>query len=459
MKDEKPFCEQSQTCPQYDMIVVGGGISGLFCVRELLKKHPRWSIALAEKYKGLGGRTYSYHPPGFPGVGWEMGAGRVHKDHKMVMDLLKEYDLTWVPISAESSFQRRPGSELEPNPFEDMYIPLYFQPLALLDSSILANHTLKEIMNKVYGPKKTAEILTPFPYRAEVTTLRADLALSTFLKGGTMSSHKGYGVIKEGFGELVARMRADIEKRGCTILQRHQLLDFQRGPGEAVNLKFAFGYPEDPKASGIIWLRAEKGVVLALHKDAVAELPPFRRWICSANKASCQKGTRWKSLHLLKTQPLLRVYAVFPTIAGKSWFAKFPRIVTPERPRYIIPIDAEKGVVMISYTDADDTAEYMHIQKEGGDRALEKIVMQDVRRLFPSLEIPDPLFFRSHPWETGATYWLPGSYDPYKESLAACHPLPAAFPSLWLCGESWSTKQAWVEGALEHTAECLKKIE
>jgi hypothetical protein len=451
-----PFCEQGNACPQYDMIVVGAGISGLFCVRELLKKHPGWRIALAERYKGLGGRTYSYTPPGFPGVGWEMGAGRVRKDHTMVMGLLKEYGLTWVPISASITFQREPGLGLETDIFEELYIPLYFQPLASLEYSILANHTLEGLLKKVYGVEKTAEILAPFPYRAEVITLRADLALAGFLGDGEpsayhsvngphgeMSSHKGYGVVKEGFSELVARMRADIERRGAVILNRHRLLNFTKGSGKAVDLEFAFGYPEDKSASGKIWLRAEKGVVLALHKDAVAELPPF---------------DRWKTLSLLKTEPLLRIYAVFPLTAGKAWFAGFSRIVTPERPRYILPIDAEKGVIMISYTDADDTADYMRIQKKGGDKALEKVVMKDVRRLFPSLQIPDPLFFRSHPWETGTTYWLPGSYDPHKESVAACHPLPTAFPTVWLCGESWSVRQAWVEGALEHAALCLKRI-
>jgi len=435
--------------PQYDMIVVGAGISGLFCVRELLKKHPGWRVALAERYKGLGGRTYSYSPPGFPGVHWEMGAGRVHKDHKIVMGLLKEYGLTWVPISAENSFQRKPGLEVEPNPFESLIIPLYFQPLALLDSSVLATHTLEMVLEKVYGAGKTAELLASFPYRAEIRTLRADLALAGFLDKGEMSSHTGYGIVKEGFGELVARMKADIETRGAVLLNRHRLLNFQRGPGKAVDVQFAFGYPEDKSASGTLWLRAEKGIILALHKDAVAELPPLHRW---------------KTLSLLKTEPLLRVYAVFPTSAGiagtggKAWFAGFSRIVTPERPRYILPIDAEKGVIMISYTDADDTRDYMRIQKKGGDKALEKVVMKDVRRLFPSLQIPNPLFFRSHPWETGATYWLPGLYDPHKESLAACQPLRAEFPSVWLCGESWSMRQAWVEGALEHASECLKQI-
>jgi monoamine oxidase len=117
-----------------------------------------------------------------------------------------------------------------------------------------------------------------------------------------------------------------------------------------------------------------------------------------------------------------------------------------------------QGTIMISYTDGDDTQDYMKLQSVGGDKALEKAVMKDIRELFPRDHIPNPVFFRSHPWETGCTYWLPGSYSPQKASEAATHPLPSKLPGVWLCGESWSMRQCWVEGALEHTREMLKKI-
>jgi hypothetical protein len=430
-------CEQGQICPHYDMIVVGAGIAGLYVVRELLKKHPRWRIALAERYKGLGGRTYSYSPPGFPGVSWEMGAGRVRKDHKLLMGLLKEYGLHWIPIGTGTDFLERPGSLLVPNPFETGFIPVFLEPLSRLPANVLATNTIESLMKQVYGSEKTRLILETFPYRAEVSLLRADLALEAFLGGGEMSSHEGYGMVKEGFGELVARMRLDIEKRGATILPRHRLLNLKAVAGGGTNLDFEYGY--DGKK---IQLRALKGVVLALHKDAVAEIPAFRDW---------------KLLRRLKTQPLLRTYAIFPTVSGKSWFTGFQRIVTPERPRYILPMDASKGVIMISYTDADDTTEYMRIQKKGGDKALERVIMEDVRRLFPDLNIPKPLFFKSHPWETGATYWLPGDYDPAAASKEACLGIQS-LPNVYVCGESWSMRQAWVEGALEHAKYCLEKV-
>jgi len=84
--------------------------------------------------------------------------------------------------------------------------------------------------------------------------------------------------------------------------------------------------------------------------------------------------------------------------------------------------------------------------------------MKDVRSLFPELTIPEPTFFKSHSWSTGATYWLPGLYSPETLSKESIQPL-SSMPHVFLCGESWSMKQAWVEGALEHTIQCLGQLE
>ena len=426
----------------YDCIVVGAGIAGLFATRELLKRHPTWNIALAERYKGLGGRTYSYWPPGFDGVHWEMGAGRIHKSHTMLMKLIEEYDLHWIPIPDTLSYKHSAHSSIVPNPFETLIVPLYIAPLQNLSPAVLGANTILQLMNKLYGATLTRTLLTYFPYKAELNVMRADLALKGFLAGGEMSTNSGYGVIQEGFSELVARLRRDIELKGATILNRHKLTHLVSAEGKSTDLTFEFGYHEPGKPHGTIVLRAEQACVLALHKDAVSELGEF-------------KG--WSVLSHLQTAPLLRCYAIFDT-RHPVWFSGLTRVVTPMRPRYILPMDPSKGTIMISYTDGDDTNEYMRIQKAGGDKALQKAVMSDIRQLFPKQHIPNPVFFRSHPWETGCTYWLPGSYSPKKASEAAVHPLPSKLPGVWLCGESWSTRQCWVEGALEHTREMLHRL-
>ena len=398
----------------YDCLVVGAGISGLFSAREILKKHPKWKVGLAERYKGVGGRTYTYT---HGNERWEAGAGRVHKSHKNTMNLIKSYGLTWIPISKDTRFKQDGTSPIIINNFDETS-KMYLKVLTRLPKNVLANHTLESIMKAVYG--ETKDFFSYFPYRSEVNTLRADLALKAFLDG-EMSDHGGYGVIKEGFGQLVARMKKELIDRGCKFLTDHTL----------INLK---------KDGACIFedhiIKADK-IILALDRDSLAKITAFRNW---------------ETLKHLKAQPLLRIYGVFK----KPWFPPGPPIVTPGPLRYIIPV-GEK-TVMVSYTDSEDTRAFYRVQKAGGDETLQKLIMKETRKLFPDLDIPDPVFFKSHYWSMGATYWLPGSYNPEELSIKSIRPLPS-LPKVWLTGESWSLRQAWVEGALEQTLLCLSDVD
>jgi len=336
--------------------------------------------------------------------------------------LVKTYGLNLIPISGSLGYKEGPDSEIIENPFESLS-HVYLEPLKRLSPEVLGRSTIESLMYRIYGPKITNNVLSYFPYFGEVRDLRADLALNAFF-GGEMSSNRGYFVIKEGFSELIARMVKEVEKRGCVILNRHKLLDIKY-KNELNECIF------DKKI-----LKA-KQVILALHRDAVASLPAFKEW---------------KVLTYLKTQPLLRIYGVF----DDGWFAGMGNVVTPGPLRYIIPVGPK--AIMLSYTDGADTKDYLRTQMHRGDKALEKVIMRQIRGLFPEKKIADPVFFKSHPWDTGATYWLPGSYNPEVASLDCIHPL-STLPNVWLCGESWSLRQAWVEGALEHTILCLSEVD
>jgi hypothetical protein len=153
-------------------------------------------------------------------------------------------------------------------------------------------------------------------------------------------------------------------------------------------------------------------------------------------------------------EPLLRTYAVFPVEKGTSWFANLPKVVNKGPIRFVLPMNPACGTVMISYTESQDARALMHRIDKDGEEATGKWIVQQVRQMFPDRTIPDPLFFKAHPWTSGCTYWLPGSYDVEEESKKSLKPFSDL--NLYCCGESFSLRQAWMEGALEQADLLLK---
>ena len=151
----------------------------------------------------------------------------------------------------------------------------------------------------------------------------------------------------------------------------------------------------------------------------------------------------------LAMSPLIRIYAVYPRVDGRVWFAGLKKTVTQNPLRYIIPINEEKGLIIISYTDGDDTNYWRN--KDGTE--LEEAIQSNIHKVFPSLDIPKPVFLKKHDWIAGCTYWLPGDYDVPTASQMAHNPSP----NVYVCGESVSQNQAWLEGALE-SVETLKTV-
>ena len=110
---------------------------------------------------------------------------------------------------------------------------------------------------------------------------------------------------------------------------------------------------------------------------------------------------------------------------------------------------------MTSYTDAEDARYWFKILEKGED-VLQAAIMKELRITFPQYTIPDPIFFKAHPWYQGCTYWLPGNYSPQEMSKKIMNPLP----NVYVCGESYSVgKQCWIEGALENADAMLELLD
>jgi monoamine oxidase len=410
---------------EYDIIIIGAGIAGLYTGIQLLKKYPHYNIIIIEKYKYIGGRVVSYSKDisDIGTVSWENGAGRIHSSHKIVQGLLKQYDIKTVPISDNIQYISDSGNDAY---FED-FIHLYLQPLTLLPLSVLQENTLYSLCKDIYGIKETQRIFERFPYYTEVHVLRADIAFEQFKV--EMGTRNNYYVCKNGLSELIKAITGDFTSRGGIIQTGAEVIGIHRIDSNSLKVNMKDNEPVY-----------------------------CTKIICTIPVASIRKiniFSNWTPIDHLRMMPLLRIYMVFPKSMGGIWFKNIPKTVTSNKLRYIIPINAAKGTIMVSYTDGVYTKEWMKYVTAKEYEKLSEKLLSELRSLFPDCEIPAPVFMKAHPWYDGTTAWLPGKYDIKKVYNDI---LKGPIDDIYVCGESYSFRQAWMEGALESAQDVLKII-
>jgi glycine/D-amino acid oxidase-like deaminating enzyme len=254
--------------------------------------------------------------------------------------------------------------------------------------------------------------LIRYPYRVEFDSMRADVALEVF-RGGGDAARYGYYVVREGLSTLIKGLARDCRRAGVEIRTGAEVVAVEPG---LVRLK----------GRGVV--RGDR-IVMATHIVALRKLLPA--------------VPAWNHLSM---SPLTRVYAQYPATPA-PWFEGLPKVVTDSPLRYIIPVNPAAGVIMISYTDADDTIWWRGLK----GKALVRAIQSELRVLFPDCEIPEPRWMVPYEWSEGRSYWLPGNYDVSATVSEAMNPVEGVY----VCGESLSiANQGWMEGALE-TAETL----
>ena len=405
----------------YDVMIVGAGIAGLHCAMKISQRNPRLKIAIAEAYNYVGGRCFTYKHGAYQ---WESGAGRIHSSHTIINNYVKKYKLTTIPLTDEEDWIGQ-GSY---GPCENNWkhiSQLIHTALSKLQPSILATHTIQELMDKAFGKESAKSLLERFAYNSEIATQRADVALRA------LKNEMGYGaghfaVIKKGFGTLMQAMRNTLQSRGVEFLLEMRLCAVEPNTTPIV-CKFSKEV-----------LTADK-VILAVPSEALKKISPF---------------ANLPALKHIQMTPLLRTYGVFKSNAeAQPWFADLHKSVTDSPLKFIIPVNASKGVIMTSYTDGEDTKPWAKILAKG-EPALKNAIMTETRKLFPTRTIPQPIFFKAHLWKNGCSYWTPGLYDP----VAIGNKIMNPWENLYVCGESYSQRQAWVEGALEHADALIHKF-
>ena len=186
----------------YDIIIIGGGISGLNCALKLSKTN---KVLLCDNRRYWGGRIITNKRPQY-----EIGAARFNTSHKRLLKLIHHYDLDKYKLRKNYDFMHSDSLTVEPN--VNLILDKFFKKIITISRNFTKKHlqnvTFKTFCIRHVSKNFTERIIQRFGYTSEFEILNAYDAIRTFK--GDFNGKKQYYIIKMGMSELCSRMIKDI---------------------------------------------------------------------------------------------------------------------------------------------------------------------------------------------------------------------------------------------------------
>jgi monoamine oxidase len=374
----------------YDVIIVGGGLAGLYTAYKLPK---HLNILILEKYT-LGGKVDTYHDAVMT---VECGAARFSKKHVLLMQLLRDFGLAnrMKPIpSDDPTFLTTKGTPT-------FSMKALWNRLKKCKAPKTIHTSLGAYAQSVLTEEEYDFLVGSFGYSAEFDIMNVADALRL------MEEYtQDFYVLGGGLSQLVHRLVQEL---------RH--VEFKKD--HVTNVRYANEFFSVTSKTGMVY--EGQTCVMSMPRSALEKFS-----ICRPLKPK---------LDLIKTSPLCRIYAQCPT----GMFTT--KITTDNDLKYVIPIT--KNVVLASYTDSKYATRWNSIFEQGGVREVSKKLTADFAEIGMKPGLKHVKVFY---WPDGVGYWGVGA-DSIKLEKELLHPYPGT--PLYVCGENYShTHQQWMEGAL-----------
>jgi protoporphyrinogen oxidase len=360
----------------YDIIVLGGGIAGIYTTYKLLQQNPTLSILLLEASDRFGGRVYT-----IPKYGIEAGAGRFSSKHHHLLQLINELGFEDKKIKLTSSFQYFPIREKNTYTYDlQDIIEILISASKLEKITYLQSVSLTEYAETIFTKEEVKYIHDSFGYYSELVIMNAHDAIQLMKQ---LNEKNTFYSLQGGLSQIIEAMMEKIKQikpnQQC-LKKNHLVLDINRENEDT----FYSVYTENNKT-----FQGYK-IIAALPKQAIEKITVFKTLKPYLKKIECA--------------PLCRIYSKFAPIKGKQWFEDLSKFTTNNNLRMVIPINREKGMIMISYTD-NKYAKYWNAlyEKEG----IEKVNQQIAKYMRESIqiEIPKPIETMVYYWPCGVGYW------------------------------------------------------
>tara|TARA_B110001450_G_scaffold251404_1_gene271482 strand:- start:1953 stop:3353 length:1401 start_codon:yes stop_codon:yes gene_type:complete len=428
----------------YDIVIVGGGIAGIYTMFNLIQNYPNIKVLLLEKNNRFGGRIYT-HKETINNTEYTMdfGAGRLGYHHILILKLLKKLNLkkNIIPIPNKKDYiEIKNNKSTLKTEYREKVMKKFFQfikskKISNLSNSFLQKFTLNEIINKYYNKTFLKKLENVFEYYQDLYYYNACDVINYFKYDYTNNAK--YFTLNGGLSTIIDKMIKFIKNKNKFNKYKFKL-NFHVNNiffNNDINL-----YEIKNKNNSIFC----KYLVCALprkdliHFDILKSFKP--------------------DLNSIKDINLLRIFEVYDKDKNKDnlWFNHVNKTVTNDELQFVIPINKNNGLIMSSYTELHNSDYWM--KHYNNDKTKNKIKFKNLLNKKLSIaynkNIPNSKWLKLYHWDMGV-----GSWNKNVNSNYLSNKIINLLPNFFICGENFSTYQAWCEGSLETSQKVLNLID
>ena len=423
--------------PSYDIIIIGAGISGLYSAYKILKYHPTKKILILEKNskKHIGGRAGNYD---FYNTSVVIGAGigRLKKD-KLLKKLLIEFD---IPIKTYQTSHDYSKLINPPCKVKEIYMKIKHE--------FLKNPPQHQTFKKYAHTIIDNETYENFIICSGLSDYEEEDIYDTIYHYRMEDNYANFEMFSVPWSLLVQKL---VDKVGIKNIKNNAEVIKIEKIGQTDNNKNYIISIKNPKTTDIsnIFNITTKKIIIATTIDSVLSLLP---------------NNIYENIH---GQPFIRLYAKFSKSMTKilNTYAHTTTMVKGPLQK-VIPINIEKGVFMIAYSDNEHALyldKLVRYKKENQENIKNNKEIREKLCILieEGLGIPkntlEMIAFKPFFWSIGTHYY--GVLDSKKYINREQYLELAQKPSknIRIVGEMISIDQGWTNGALDSVDKVIIK--
>ena len=412
-----------------DIIIIGAGIAGLYSAYNIKKLYPDKTFLLLEKNKKqyLGGRAVNDYFYGSE-IATGAGIGRKRSD-SLLIKLMKDLEFKYTEFKTIVDYSKT----IKPVDIMKLIDSL---KVSYKKHPELRNKTFKQFFIKMFDEKLYKDFVLSTGYtdyeNADIYETLYNYTMKDIIPGWT-----GLYISWKGLVDKLYHFIGSRHFKFSSNVANIKRLDNNVTSLKRLDNKYLF---EITTEEGNIYYSNK--VIIATTISGILKIVP--------NASS--SNSLYKQIH---GQSFIRIYAKFNKDSSeiiKSLISHYTIIKDPLQK--IIPINAEKGIYMIAYSD-NQSALYLkkYILNTSSNREVFCRLIEEALGLKTKLKINA---IRSYYWIDGTHYYEPlhGNFKSREDFIyQAQHPQEG----MVVVGEAVSLHQGWVEGALESVNNTITK--